>query len=555
MNSIFGIFNKISKALDIIDGERFSIGDNEIVFCGKIFSSRGVYELFADNGDLDKKKLETTEGQFTFVLHNKTHNKLVIARDHVGICQLYTYENDEVFAFSSNIYSLLKITKKREINKQALSDYFGYRYNIQNGKTLFEGINRFPAAHILEISMNSGKTELSRYWRLQWQSSLNDNEIQPALNNALNTEIKSQSIYDSALGIYLSGGIDSRAIIHGIGRHDKLHAFTLCFDEKTKEEVEPISQKYGAISHFINYSSEDVSALLEDTVRTMEEPFGDLIICSNAILASNASRDVKIALSGEGGDEVFFGYNHQRAFLKLLSLCSNKLTKYCTKAALSFFPAAMFKCGYPGKFSKQEVSHIRKIVNLADSPAQAYATLSTLFYTDEKLFINDMPPPDIKPLEEIFLMEKNLLRASIRAEIEQLTLGINLLKQDKIGSLYGIEARVPFVSKKVLNIASRISPATIMRNPNKKFVRNYSGCFNVKKHAFSVLDSTENKSMLISLYDKYVNRDNAASTGILNPDFTEGLRKELLRGGMMAQKRCMSLLIFMVWFDIFIRRG
>src|SRR4030042_4679926 len=118
--------------------------------------------------------------------------------------------------------------------------------------------------------------------------------------------------------MFLSGGIDSRALLRGFARTTpNMQAFTLGFREHDDDytAVTALKEKVAFTSRLLNFP-QDFAGHLEAVVRTLEEPFGDLIICANHFLAQEAGRRVKVVLSGEGGDEAFCGYDHQRAFLR-----------------------------------------------------------------------------------------------------------------------------------------------------------------------------------------------------------------------------------------------
>jgi asparagine synthase (glutamine-hydrolysing) len=299
--------------------------------------------------------------------------------------------------------------------------------------------------------------------------------------------------------------------------------------------------------------------IIEDIVFSLEEPFGDLIIAANYILAQKASSSVKVVLSGEGGDEAFFGYDHERAFIKLMGLANNGIKRFLTGVALNL-PSQIIGLAksYPGKFGNDEVSRVRNVFGKMSDPAEAYLELVSLF-SDKELGLllksNFSVQADTLPIKEIFSSDRETWQAIIRAEIEQLTLIVNLLKQERFGMCFSMEGRVPLISRKILEFAASLSFRELFPFVNKKLLLNYSNQRVVTKTPFSFLSNTWYQNAVIRLLDNYVTRESVEENGILSWPAIQGLRLSLEKGYMISIKKAMAVIIFHVWCRVFREKG
>lgn len=564
------------KILDLSDAgnQPFTDGRDVLVFNGRIFnhlalkkelSSRFDFKTTCDTEVLfhalqvwDIKALNKIEGQFAFAFYKKSSQTLILSRDHAGVCPLYTMKTGGKFYFASEIKPLLGI-RKCSLNDAGVIDFFSYRYNIQNGRTLFKEIKRFPPANFLKINLKTGRCYQKRYWRLEFkEEERSEKETQAEFRKILDSEIAKQSTADVPVGMYLSGGIDSGALLYGFSKKTKnIKTFTLRFsrNDSDYQRVLKLAKEIEFKKNLIDFSEDKLNEL-EEAVFILEEPFGDLIICANYFLAKLACQKVKVVLSGEGGDEAFCGYDHQRAFFKLRELSQNKITKLLIGVFLKIVPSRMlgFLQSYPGKFGDDELRRIRMISQKISTPADAYLELVTLFNKDEleTLFSKEFKKrcsiqPDTTPIRKIFAHEKETWQAVMRCEIEQLTLIINLLKQDRFAMHFSMEGCVPLVSRRVLQFAASLPYRVHNSKVNKELLLKYSGQSIVKKKPFSLFATQDYLGKLIKLMDKYVTNETIQETNILAWDKIEEIRKKLLSGNILAIKQAMAILIFQVW--------
>jgi asparagine synthase (glutamine-hydrolysing) len=572
--------NRRLKILDLSDeaNQPFTDGRDVLVFNGRIFNYREIRAELEDTYPFRTRcdtevlfralqrwktgALQRIYGQFAFAFYSQADQSLLLARDHVGICPLYVLETDERLYFSSEIHPLLKFHSRR-LNPDAVLDYFTYRYNIQNGKTLFDGIRRFHPAHFSLIDLEKGTTENQRYWRIAFDTrDIGMQEAQTALNGLLDTEIGRQQSADVPVGLYLSGGIDSGALLAGYARSSPaIKTFTLQMQERDPDvdRVEELSRTMGFQKNVVRFSDSYFSRL-GDVLEDLEEPFGDLIVCANHLLAQTAAKDVTVVLSGEGGDEAFMGYDHQRAFLKLLPLASRAFLRYATKAALGITPPWLVARlqSYPGYFSTGEMEKIRSVAAMMNDPAEAYVRLVSLFSQRElrslltpEFLNNTSGTADVETIRETFSVDDSAWKSVFRVEVEQLTLIVNLLKQERFGMRFSLEGCVPFASKPVLEFVASLPFDVLCTKTNKELLLNYSRQRVIKKKPFSFFHNRQHLARLIELMDQHVTPQRVEEDGILSLQEVQRVRMALESGSILAVKKAMAVLVFVIWYQRF----
>lgn len=579
MQENLGFTHSRLKIIDLSDdaNQPFTDGNDVLVFNGEIFNYRKLrselasveFRTTSDTEVLfralqvwDVAALEKISGQFAFVFYSKDRSTLLVARDHVGICPLYTYETDDYLYIASEIKPILEV-KKFALDPQGVFDYFAYRYNIQNGLTLFEGIRRFAPSHYWQIDLKTNSIKKNRYWRLEFrETDYCPEELQDRFDRLLDSEISMQTTADVPVGIYLSGGIDSKALLCGYSKAvERIDSFTISFasDDPDLKLVNLLEQEMSFNKNVLSFTP-DIFNQIEDVVLALEEPFADLIICANYLLAQQASELVKVVLSGEGGDEVFMGYDHQRAFLKMRKTGEKRIAYPLMNLMLRLCPTSLLSLAnpYPGGFGTEEHRRIREVFGKISDPLGAYIQLVSLF--DEEalrtLFsdgVIDMSPrgPDTEPIREIFEHDEYVWQAVMRSEIEQLTLIVNLLKQDRFGMRFSLEGRVPLVSRQVIDFAASLPVNRLLSKVTKEFLIRYSSSQPLKKRPFSVFASPVYRKILMDLMNRYVDRESIAECGLFSWEAIAAISGAAHRGQMLAIKKAMAVVIFMIWWKVF----
>jgi asparagine synthase (glutamine-hydrolysing) len=268
-----------------------STGDTEV-----------LVHLLAEQGSAC---LQSLVGMFAFAAWDTEEQKLLLVRDRLGIKPLYYQLLPDGIAFASELKALL-VLGRPEIDQSAVRDFLFHGY-IPAPKTIYRGIAKLPAGHLL--TWQAGRVVIRRYWDPPASIvARSDGDTVEELDALLRDVVPAHTLSDVPVGVFLSGGIDSALTAYYL---DAPRTYTLGFDGGARSETDAARR---AAEHLRTEHLEmtapqaDFSGALEHMPDLFDEPFGDSAAWSNYLIAQLARREVKVALSGEGGDEIFCGY-------------------------------------------------------------------------------------------------------------------------------------------------------------------------------------------------------------------------------------------------------
>jgi asparagine synthase (glutamine-hydrolysing) len=250
---------------------------------------------------------------FAFAVWNEARHELLLARDRLGIKPLYYWQRGTNLAFASELKALLTLGAPA-VDRGAIRDLFTYGY-IPTPKSAYRGIAKLPPAHTLV--WRDGRVEIARYWTPRSSSDITDpQQAAEGLDALLRTVVPEHQMSDVPTGVFLSGGIDSATLVSFL---DHPRTFTLGFDVAHRDES-PAARRVAehfATEHFEGrVKPADIEDALAIIPRVFDEPFGDSAAWSNWEVARMARPQVTVALSGEGGDELFLGYQRHGKMLQ-----------------------------------------------------------------------------------------------------------------------------------------------------------------------------------------------------------------------------------------------
>ena len=261
-----------------------------------------LLHLFARHGD---RCVDQLRGMFAFAVWDAQKKRLFAARDRLGIKPLYYRELPDGLAFASEIKALLELGQP-PIDLTALRDYFTYKY-IPDPKSIYTGIRQLPPAHTLSWD---GKLKIERYWSPTSSGEVNDfDDAQARLGELLREIVPAHTVSDVPVAVFLSGGIDSTTVVAHL---DRPRTFTLGTDIPRRDEAPHarlIAEHFGTLHQEETAAAIDLEEALETIPGVYDEPFGDSGAWATYQVSRLARRHVIVALSGEGGDELFCGYH------------------------------------------------------------------------------------------------------------------------------------------------------------------------------------------------------------------------------------------------------
>jgi asparagine synthase (glutamine-hydrolysing) len=419
-------------------------------------------------------------GMFAFAIFDNVKEEVIIARDKIGIKPMIYYHDKNFFSFASEIKSLLSFLDEKKIKKDNLYEFFLRRF-IPSPKTIYDNIFKLRPGQIIKVSKQNQqiKKQIIQDEFLIKNKKISINNMEKNISNALNNSVKKHMISDVPVGILLSGGFDSSLIAYLASKISKdINTFTVGIkDYKLNSDLEHsriISKELNSKHHEIICESISKEELIS-VIKYFDEPFADTSILFYYLLTKSCSSKFKVFLSGDGADELFYGYNAYRNIAHTKTIYSKTIHKLI-----------LFLSNFNNKFYPL----LNKISN---SPEEKY---SLGYYGMSKVLIESIFDTNLNHLN----FPKKLSLSDLRNfDLEYNLPDYYLQKVDKISMMNSIEVRVPFLDIDVLNLSNKIQendsinqqegkiylkkifkddlPSAIIKRPKQGFIRDWKYLF------------------------------------------------------------------------------
>lgn len=514
-----------------------------------------LLELYRQYG---RSCLDRLNGMFAFAIWDRQDKRLFLARDRIGKKPLYFFHSHgDKLAFASEIKPLLKIPNiSPEIDPTSIVDYLKYQY-VPAPKTIFRSIHKLPAGHCLELEIG-GEPQISSYWDVDFSKSFNGTEFDACeqLLDLLTDSTAIRMIADVPLGSFLSGGIDSSAIVALMCRSSqkKVKTCSIGFDDRRHDETpfaREIAQLYGT-DHREYFVRENLSDTVRLLPRFFDEPFADSSAVPTYHVSRLARQDVTVALAGDGGDENFGGYEKYRT-----ELIEDRVRKFVPKPFLQFIQWST--TGLRKEF-------LRKAATLSQAalsnPALAFYSTNT-FISDWELSrllscslqksCSDYDPSVHTTIHWSKMEGADHVASMLYTDLKTYLPGDILVKVDRMSMAHSLEVRAPILDYRVIEFAASLPSEWKIRGLNKKYV--LKQCFGTflpshilhrPKHGFTVPLDTWFRNELRELAT-----ENLFNDQIMGSYFSirrlEELWQEHQHGKMNHGTLLWMLLVFSLW--------
>jgi asparagine synthase (glutamine-hydrolysing) len=344
INQNVGLGFRRLSIIDLHTGHQPLSNENEsifIIFNGEIYNYLEIKGMLINKGyafrtDTDTEViihlyeeygtqcLQFLRGMFAFAIWDNNIRQLFCARDRFGIKPLYYYLDKDKFVFGSEIKSILRAEGiDRTVSNEALDSYFAFGY-ITSDLSIYKNIKKLLPGHYLILSpLEKSSLIIKRYWEIAFEPDYTktENQWKDELEASLSETVKLHMISDVPLGAFLSGGIDSGSVVALMAKNSNfpVKTFSIGFKEKEYNELEyaaEVAKKYNCEHHQLIVEPESIN-LLPKLINGYDEPFADPSIVPTYYVSRFAREYVTVALSGDGGDELFAGYNIYNSFNNL----------------------------------------------------------------------------------------------------------------------------------------------------------------------------------------------------------------------------------------------
>jgi asparagine synthase (glutamine-hydrolysing) len=557
-----------------------------IVFNGEIYNFQEIKERLEKKGHLFKSKSDTEvilhsyeewgveclshfRGMFAFAIWDSRLQQLFMARDRLGEKPLVYFRQNGHFAFASEIKALLQVPDvERKVNDTAIHHYLTYQY-VPSPDTIFEGMQKLPPAHYL-LYDRDGNLKIERYWKLHFNSTHQTYPDLQELNDRIRTELEEsvrlRLISDVPLGAFLSGGVDSSLIVGIMARLSEkpVKTFSIGFEEK---EFDELSYARIVADHFSTEHHEfivkpDAIGILPKLVWHYNEPFADSSAIPTYYVASLTKDFVKVVLTGDAGDENFAGYPRylRSKWVALFTKIPEKLRKELMPALVRRFSSLHWR--------EKTLNRLADFMELlSHDQARNYAEQIKIFNAKEKndIYTKEMAHYVEKVDSLDFLSEKyeeietdDLLDKLLYLDINSYLPEDLLVKMDIATMANSLEARVPFLDHKLMEVVAGIPSHFKLKGSISKFIlkKTFSdflpeAVLKRKKMGFGVPISRWIKNELRDyVYEVLLDRK-TLNRGYFKKEGIERLLEEHIASRYDHSAKIWALLFLEIWFRIF----
>lgn len=504
--------------------------------------------------------VEKLRGMFGFALWDARKQTLLLARDRLGVKPLYYAEAGGRLVFASELKSILQLPEvERNLDWKSVNYLFTFMCTSRSD-SIIEGVHKLPPGHVL-IAAAGKKPVVERYWDVRFEPDYGRSEeyFVERLRELLQESVRLRMVSDVPLGAFLSGGIDSSAVVAHMARvgGGPLKTFSIGFKEAAYNELahaRAVAKKFGAEHHELVIEP-NVLDILDDLVWNMDEPFGDPSCIPTYMVSKLAARHVKVVLSGDGGDELFGGYDKY--------VVEGNDRRY----RVPFLLRKVF--GATARLMPEGMRGRNLLYHFSLAGAERYLD-SVILFTDEersKLFLpeaiaaTDPYEPWREELDAISRSNGNWLSALQYMDLMGYLPNDILTKVDRMSMAHSIEARDPLLDHKLVEFAATVPPELKLRGGVTKYIFKQAlrgllpdEIIDRPKQGFAVPLGQWFRGQLHSFVHDLLLSNRSRERGIFNLDFIDNFLKQHQRG-RIADLEIWTLISFELWCRTFLDGG
>ena len=515
--------------------------------------------------------VERLHGMFALALWDRRSRTLVATRDRAGEKPLYYARTPRGLRFASEIKALLVCPDvSREVDLEALDQFLTYEYVI-TPRTIFSAVQRLPAAHYMVY--RDGELTLTRYWDASAVApkSWTDEEAASSLRHALHTAVSRQTMSDVPLGAFLSGGLDSSTIVAMMAAaarpgHTTINTFSMGFADGSYNEL-PHARRVAdrfQTRHRERTVDPDIAELFHRLIVHLDEPFADVSLFPTFLVSEIARAHVTVALSGDGGDELFGGYDTYDAdrLARRVASVVPQTAASALAGLTSLFPPSEKKKGLVNKLKRftaglagapPEIEHYRWMTYLSPAAKQRLYTPAL------RAALAEADP--YRPVREALHASgtDDLLNRQLYTDLSIYLADDILVKVDRMSMASSLETRAPFLDVEVMELAFSMPGRLKIRRGERKYVLKRAMVDTLPpsilcrpKEGFSIPMKNWLKRDLASLMRDLLSPDRIARRGWIEPGAVAALIDAHTAGRENHAHVLFSLMVLERWAQAFV---
>jgi asparagine synthase (glutamine-hydrolysing) len=524
-----------------------------------------ILHLYEDDGAAGISKLR---GMFAFAIWDERSESLLLARDRVGIKPLVYYWDGRTFLFASEIKSILQDpVVRKEIDAEALDLYLTFNY-IPAPHTIFKNIRKLRPGHILFYQ--KGEVREKEYWTLQAARSTSipasdDFAAQKkSLFSTAEEAVRFHMIADVPIGAFLSGGLDSSIVVGLMSRNSAIPVKTYSigykdmplFDET--HYARDVALMNYTDHHEIKLSAQDVIAAIPNVLESFDEPFADSSTIPSFIVSRETARNVKVALSGDGGDELFAGYRMYAGeyWYSIYRYVPRMARRHLIEPLLLSLPDSR------DNLTADYARRLKKFLKGSNDSFEERFFLWNEIFSGELRRNLLLHPSTLyaNPGKDILFRRLNerdddVINRMLYADFKESLPGDMLQKVDAMSMLNSLEVRVPLLDHHVCELAFSFSGDVKMKRGRGKHIllETFKHILPPSLHkrpkwGFEIPIGKWMKTDLKYLIDEYLSRDLIQRQGIFNFDMIHQMVRNLMNNRMDTSWQLWNLIVFQYWY-------
>jgi asparagine synthase (glutamine-hydrolysing) len=510
-----------------------------------------AFQLWGD------KMVSRLQGMFSIAIYDSMVRKVFLFRDRVGKKPLFYFQNHEHFMFASEIKSFLKhpaLQSHLEVDKEAIHEFMHLGY-IPEPKTIYRSIRKFPAGFVGEVHDNLSQN-FYPYWNIDdcidgrslAHADLADTKNQ--LGTLLHKAVQKRLISDVPLGTFLSGGTDSSLITAIASKNvsKPLKTFNIGFKESKFDEhvyASRVAKHLNTDHHEYILSETEAASILEKYLFHLDEPFADTSAIPTMLVSELARKEVTVALTGDGGDELFLGYGTYT--------WANRLKNPAFKAMQTLLASSLNF----GNARLKRVSRLLRKVPKSQLRSHIFSQ-EQYFFSAEEIRESLASPFSYQPFRYVDpAKETALLTEAGKQSLFDLKYYLKddlLVKVDRASMYYGLECRCPLLDEELVQFALNINERfKVKRGTNKWLLKEILKTYlpddlvNRQKWGFSIPLSRWLKNEFRYLIDENLNQQAVEEIGVIKYDFVKKLLDSFMAGEDYLYNRIWILVVLHKW--------
>ncbi len=550
--------------LESRSNQPFSCDGYEIVFNGEIYNYQEIKEELIDEGysfhtssdtevllqgykHFGEDILHKLNGMFAFVIYNPVKNIFFGARDRLGKKPFYYYKKEGIFEFASQLKQIAH-EKDLNINKKSEKLYFRYGY-VPEPYTIFENVYKLEAGHSFFYDLESCEFSKKQYWDISTKEEHLDDSydsIKADLKMLLIDSVKQRLHSDVPVGVFLSGGVDSSLVAAIVAKElgEKLDTFSIKFSDNEFDEsniAKEVAGLLGTKHHTLECKPEDMIELIDNLHEYYDEPYNDSSALAMMILSRETKKHVTVALSGDGGDELFWGYNNYFRMAKVAPLY--KLPEFLRTVGSSLLNLVP-------NYRVKKIAEGLKI----DSLEELFLYSGRLFdfeklFKQENILCQDA-------YKKYLYSQKDFFERMSDYDIKTYLNGDIFTKVDRATMAYSLEARTPLVDYRIVEFSQKIPFKYKYQNGSgknilKDILYDYlpKELFNRPKSGFTVPLKNWFRNELKEYVYATLSEENLKKIDDINSDYVKEMIENHMNGSENNYHQIWTLITYVKWME------